>query len=63
MQHNHTTEGTEQNSTEEVKEDINVPERVDSAGVAEGGEEENFVQNSQVIELCGFLLIFKSVIC
>lgn len=63
MQHNHTTEGTEQNSTEEVKEDINVPERVDSAGVAEGGEEEDFVQNSQVIELCGFLLIFKSVIC
>lgn len=63
MQHNHTTEGTEQNSTEELKEDINVPERVDSAGVAEGGEEENFVQNSQVIELCGFLLIFKSVIC
>lgn len=63
MQHNHTTEGTEQNSTEELKEDINVPERVDSAGVAEGGEEEDFVQNSQVIELCGFLLIFKSVIC
>ncbi|KAM9167807.1 angiogenic factor with G patch and FHA domains 1 isoform 2-T2 [Mergus octosetaceus] len=49
VQHNHTTEGTEQNSTE-LKEDINVPERVDSAGVAEGGEEENFVQNSQETE-------------
>lgn len=63
VQHNHMTEGTEQNSTEELKEDINVPESVDSAGVTEGGEEKNFVQNSQVIELFGFLLIFKSVIC
>ncbi|XP_040396992.1 angiogenic factor with G patch and FHA domains 1 isoform X2 [Cygnus olor] len=50
VQHNHGTEGTEQNSTEELKEDINVPERVDSTGVAEGGEEENFVQNSQETE-------------
>ncbi|XP_068522597.1 angiogenic factor with G patch and FHA domains 1 isoform X2 [Anas acuta] len=50
VQHNHTTEGTEQNSTEELKEDINVPESVDSAGVTEGGEEENFVQNSQETE-------------
>ncbi|XP_038026467.2 angiogenic factor with G patch and FHA domains 1 isoform X2 [Anas platyrhynchos] len=50
VQHNHMTEGTEQNSTEELKEDINVPESVDSAGVTEGGEEENFVQNSQETE-------------
>ncbi|XP_066844058.1 angiogenic factor with G patch and FHA domains 1 isoform X2 [Anser cygnoides] len=50
VQHNHGTEGTEQNSTEELKEDINVPERVDSTGVAEGGEEKNFVQNSQETE-------------
>ncbi|XP_057261408.1 angiogenic factor with G patch and FHA domains 1 isoform X1 [Pezoporus wallicus] len=50
VQHNHETEGTEHNSTEELQTDVNVPLRTDSTKVAEGGEEENFIQNSQEAE-------------
>lgn len=60
VQHNHGTEGTEHNSTEELQTGVNIPLRMDSTKVAEGGEEENFVQNSQVIELFGVLPISKS---
>ncbi|KAM8984938.1 angiogenic factor with G patch and FHA domains 1 isoform 1-T1 [Ara ararauna] len=50
VQHDHGTEGTEHNSTEELQTDVNVPLRTDSTKVAEGGEEENFIQNSQEAE-------------
>ncbi|XP_074877219.1 angiogenic factor with G patch and FHA domains 1 isoform X2 [Buteo buteo] len=50
VQHNHGTEGTEHNSTEELQTGVNIPLRMDSTKVAEGGEEENFVQNSQEAE-------------
>ncbi|XP_049650378.1 angiogenic factor with G patch and FHA domains 1 isoform X2 [Accipiter gentilis] len=50
VQHNHGTEGTEHNSTEELQTGVNIPLRMDSSKVAEGGEEENFVQNSQEAE-------------
>ncbi|XP_029860640.1 angiogenic factor with G patch and FHA domains 1 [Aquila chrysaetos chrysaetos] len=50
VQHNHGTEGAEHNSTEELQTGVNIPLRMDSAKVAEGGEEENFVQNSQEAE-------------
>ncbi|XP_064295660.1 angiogenic factor with G patch and FHA domains 1 isoform X2 [Phalacrocorax carbo] len=50
VQHNHGTEGTEHNSTEELTTDASIPLRMDSTGVAEGGEEENLVQNSQEAE-------------
>ncbi|XP_009950442.1 PREDICTED: angiogenic factor with G patch and FHA domains 1-like, partial [Leptosomus discolor] len=50
VQHNHGTEGTEHNSTEELQTDVNIPLRIDSTKVAEGGEEENFIQNSQEAE-------------
>lgn len=60
MQHDHETEGTEHNSTEELQTDVNVPLRTDSTKVAEGGEEENFIQNSQVIEMFGVWPVLKS---
>ncbi|KAF1550041.1 Angiogenic factor with G patch and FHA domains 1, partial [Eudyptula minor] len=50
VQHNHGTEGTEHNSTEELKTGANIPLRMDITEVAEGGEEENFIQNSQEAE-------------
>ncbi|KAM6228277.1 angiogenic factor with G patch and FHA domains 1-like [Spheniscus humboldti] len=50
VQHNHGTEGTEHNSTEELQTGANIPLRMDITEVAEGGEEENFIQNSQEAE-------------
>ncbi|KAM6109366.1 angiogenic factor with G patch and FHA domains 1 isoform 2-T2 [Phoenicopterus ruber ruber] len=50
VQRNHGTEGTEHNSTEESQTGANVPLRMESTEVAEGGEEENFIQNSQEAE-------------
>ncbi|XP_074991597.1 angiogenic factor with G patch and FHA domains 1-like isoform X2 [Calonectris borealis] len=47
VQHNHGTEGTEHNSTEELQTGANIPLRMDST---EGVEEENFIQNSQEAE-------------
>uniref|UniRef100_A0A663N2Z0 Angiogenic factor with G patch and FHA domains 1 n=1 Tax=Athene cunicularia TaxID=194338 RepID=A0A663N2Z0_ATHCN len=47
VQHNHGTESTEHNSTEESQTGTNTPLRMDSTKVAEGGEEEDFIQNSQ----------------
>ncbi|KAM6229743.1 angiogenic factor with G patch and FHA domains 1 isoform 2-T2 [Porphyrio hochstetteri] len=43
VQHNHGTEGTEHNSTQESQ----TGARMDRTEVADGGEEENFIQNSQ----------------
>ena len=62
MQHDHGTEGTERNSTEESQTSDSIPLRMDSTEIAESGEEENFIQNSQVIELYGVLPIFKSAL-
>lgn len=59
VQHNHGTEGTEHNSTEELQTGASIPLRTESTEVAEGGEEENFIQNSQVIELFGVLPILN----
>ncbi|KAM4640028.1 angiogenic factor with G patch and FHA domains 1 isoform 5-T5 [Amazona ochrocephala] len=50
VQHDHGTEDTEHNSAEELQTDVNVPLRTDSTKVAEGGEKENFIQNSQEAE-------------
>ncbi|NXL83174.1 AGGF1 factor, partial [Alectura lathami] len=50
VQHNHGTEGTEHNSTEESQVDTDTPVRVDSIDAAEGGEVENLIQNSQEAE-------------
>ncbi|NXI34642.1 AGGF1 factor, partial [Galbula dea] len=50
IQHNHGTEGTEHNCTEESQTDINTALSMDSTKVAESGEEENFIQNSQEAE-------------
>ncbi|NXX35143.1 AGGF1 factor, partial [Nicator chloris] len=50
VQHSHGTEGTEHNSAEELETGVNVPLRKDSTEAIEGGEEENFVQNSQETE-------------
>ncbi|KAM6363164.1 angiogenic factor with G patch and FHA domains 1 isoform 2-T2 [Pluvialis apricaria] len=50
VQHNHGTEGTECNSTEGSQTGASIPLRTDSTEVAEGGEEENFIQNSQEAE-------------
>ncbi|RMC16451.1 hypothetical protein DUI87_06781 [Hirundo rustica rustica] len=50
VQHSHGTEGTEHNSTEELETGVNTPLRKDSTEAIEGGEEENFVQNSQETE-------------
>ncbi|KAF2978104.1 hypothetical protein EK904_007235 [Melospiza melodia maxima] len=50
VQHSHESEGTEHNSTEESEAGVNIPLRKDSTRAIEGGEEENFVQNSQEIE-------------
>ncbi|NWU93746.1 AGGF1 factor, partial [Upupa epops] len=48
--HSHGTEGAERHSTEESQTDVNIPLRLDSTKVAEGGDEENFIQNSQEAE-------------
>nr|XP_009686907.1 PREDICTED: angiogenic factor with G patch and FHA domains 1 [Struthio camelus australis] len=50
VQHNHETEGTEPNLVEESQAASNIPLEVDSTEVAERGEEENFIQNSQEAE-------------
>ncbi|XP_072215466.1 angiogenic factor with G patch and FHA domains 1 isoform X1 [Excalfactoria chinensis] len=50
VQDNHGTEGTERDFTEESQMDANIPLRVNSTEVAEGGEEENLIQNSQEAE-------------
>ncbi|XP_075266638.1 angiogenic factor with G patch and FHA domains 1 isoform X1 [Opisthocomus hoazin] len=50
MQHDHGTEGTERNSTEESQTGDSIPLRMDSTEIAESGEEENFIQNSQEAE-------------
>lgn len=63
MQHSHGTEGTEHNSTEESETAANIPLRKDSTKVIEDGEEENFIQNSQVSGLSGVLPVLKSVLC
>jgi len=59
VQHNHGTEGTEHDFTEESQMDTNIPSRVNSTEVAEGGGEENLIQNSQVINLWRVLWILK----
>lgn len=63
VQRSHGTEGTEHNSTEESETDANIPLRKDSTKVIEDGEEESFVQNSQVSGLSEVLLVLKSVLC
>ncbi|XP_031465993.1 angiogenic factor with G patch and FHA domains 1 [Phasianus colchicus] len=50
VQHNHRTEGTEHDFTEESQMDANIPLRVNSTEVAESGEEENLIRNSQEAE-------------
>ncbi|KFQ52555.1 Angiogenic factor with G patch and FHA domains 1, partial [Pelecanus crispus] len=50
VQHNHGTEGTEHNSTEESQTGASIALRMDSTEVAEGGEEENLIRNSQEAE-------------
>ncbi|XP_048787727.1 angiogenic factor with G patch and FHA domains 1 isoform X2 [Lagopus muta] len=50
VQHNHGTEGNEHDFTEEPQMDTNIPLTVNSTEVAEGGEEENLMQNSQEAE-------------
>ncbi|KFV46768.1 Angiogenic factor with G patch and FHA domains 1, partial [Gavia stellata] len=50
VQRNHGTEGTEHNSTEELQTGASIHLRTDSTEVAEGGGEENFIQNSQEAE-------------
>lgn len=62
LQHNHETEGTEHNSTEDSQTDASIPLRIDTAKVPEGGEEENFIQNSQVVELFEVLPILESAL-
>ncbi|KAF1474966.1 Angiogenic factor with G patch and FHA domains 1, partial [Eudyptula minor novaehollandiae] len=47
VQHSHGTEGTEHNSTEASQTGASIPLRMDST---EGGEGENFIQNSQESE-------------
>ncbi|NWR67285.1 AGGF1 factor, partial [Bucorvus abyssinicus] len=50
VQHNHGSEGTEHKTTEELQTGVNIPLRSNSTEVAEGGEEESFIQNSQEAE-------------
>uniref|UniRef100_A0A8C3Q2K6 Angiogenic factor with G patch and FHA domains 1 n=1 Tax=Chrysolophus pictus TaxID=9089 RepID=A0A8C3Q2K6_CHRPC len=50
VQHDHGTEGTEHDFTEESQMDASIPLRVNSTEVAESGEEENLNQNSQEAE-------------
>ena len=60
LQHNHETEGTEHNSPEELQTNVDI--RMDGTKAAEGAEEENLIQSSQVIELSGVLPIFQSAL-
>lgn len=62
VQHNHETEGTEPNSTEDSETGASIPLKIDTTDVPEGGEEENFIQNSQVVELFGVLPILESAL-
>ncbi|XP_069735980.1 angiogenic factor with G patch and FHA domains 1 isoform X1 [Phaenicophaeus curvirostris] len=50
VQHNHGAEGTEHDATEESQTCANIPLRTDNSTVAEGGEEEDFIQNSKEAE-------------
>ncbi|KFP34745.1 Angiogenic factor with G patch and FHA domains 1, partial [Chlamydotis macqueenii] len=50
VQHKHGTEGPEHDSTEDLQTGASMPLRMDSTEVAEGGEEENYIQNSQEAE-------------
>nr|XP_021147855.1 angiogenic factor with G patch and FHA domains 1 isoform X1 [Columba livia] len=50
VQHNHETEGTEHNSTEDSETGASIPLKIDSTDIPEGGEEENFIRNSQEVE-------------
>ncbi|XP_031413122.1 angiogenic factor with G patch and FHA domains 1, partial [Meleagris gallopavo] len=50
VQHNHGTEGTEHDFAEELQVDTNIPLTVNSTEVAESGEEENLIRNSQEAE-------------
>ncbi|KAK2521252.1 Aggf1 [Columba livia] len=50
VQHNHETEGTECNSTEDSETGASIPLKIDSTDIPEGGEEENFIRNSQEVE-------------
>lgn len=59
VQHNHETEGTEHNCTEDLQTDVDIPLTTDSIKVADGGEEESFIQSSQVIEPFWVLPILK----
>lgn len=63
VQHSYGTDGTEHNSTEELETGVNILLRKDSTKATEGGEEENFIQNSQVFGLSGVLPVLKSVLC
>ncbi|KAJ7426620.1 Angiogenic factor with G patch and FHA domain 1 [Willisornis vidua] len=51
VQHNHGTEGSEHNSTEESETGLHIPLGMDSSEVTEDGKEENFVQNLQENQL------------
>ncbi|NXI55716.1 AGGF1 factor, partial [Chloroceryle aenea] len=50
VHHNHGTEDNERNSTDESQTDVGITLRMDGTKVPEGGEEENFIQNSQESE-------------
>ncbi|KAM6304536.1 angiogenic factor with G patch and FHA domains 1 isoform 2-T2 [Podargus strigoides] len=50
VQHSDGTEAPEHNSTEESQTNARIPLRTDSTEVAENGEEETFIQNSQEAE-------------
>ncbi|KAK2538849.1 Aggf1 [Columba guinea] len=50
VQHNHETEGTEHNSTEDSETGASIPLKIDTTDIPEGGEEENFIRNSQEVE-------------
>ncbi|NXG50858.1 AGGF1 factor, partial [Psilopogon haemacephalus] len=50
VQHNHETEDTEHNCTEDLQTDVDTPLAMDSIEVADGGEEENLIQSSQETE-------------
>ncbi|NWH80342.1 AGGF1 factor, partial [Piaya cayana] len=50
VQHYHGAEGSEHDATEELQTGADIPLRTDNSTVAEGGEEEDFIQNSQEAE-------------
>ncbi|NXY45086.1 AGGF1 factor, partial [Ceuthmochares aereus] len=50
VQHSHGAEGTEHDATEESQTGASIPLRTDNSTVAEVGEEEDFIRNSQEAE-------------